>query len=79
MLAEIFASGSRKEWLDALQENDVPAGPLNTLAEVFDDPQVRHLGMKQTLDHPTEGTVSLVAGGYRMSATPLTILSPAPS
>lgn len=79
VLAEIFASGSRKEWLDALQKNDVPAGPLNTLAEVFDDPQVRHLGMKQTLDHPTEGTVSLVAGGYRMSATPLIILSPAPS
>lgn len=78
VLAEIFAAGSRKEWLKALHDNDVPAGPLNTLAEVFDDPQVRHLDMKQTIDHPTEGTVSLVAGGYRMSATPLTLHSPAP-
>ena len=79
VLAEIFAAGSRKEWLEALRDNDVPAGPLNSLAEVFDDPQVRHLGMKQTLDHPTEGTVSLVAGGYSMSATPLGIRTPAPS
>lgn len=79
VLAETFAAGSRKEWLEALRDNDVPAGPLNSLAEVFDDPQVRHLGMKQTLDHPTEGTVSLVAGGYSMSATPLGIRTPAPS
>jgi len=79
VLAETFAAGSRKEWLRMLRDNDVPAGPLYTLAEVFDDPQVRHLGMKQTLDHPTEGTVSLVAGGFRMSETPLTIRSPAPS
>jgi formyl-CoA transferase len=79
ILADIFATGSRKEWLQALQDNDVPAAPLNTLAEVFDDPQVRHLGMKQTLEHPTEGTVSLVAGGYRMSDTPLTIRTPAPT
>ena len=35
--------------------------------------------MKQTLDHPTEGTVSLVAGGFQMSETPLTIRTPAPS
>jgi formyl-CoA transferase len=79
VLAEIFVAGSRKEWLQALRDNDVPAGPLNTLSEVFDDPQVQHLGMKQTLDHPTEGTVSLVAGGFNMSETPLTIRTPAPA
>ena len=79
VLAEIFATRTRKEWLIVLEENDVPAGPLNTLAEVFDDPQVKHLDMKQTLEHPTEGTVSLVGGGYHMSGTPLTIRTPAPS
>jgi len=79
VLAETFAAGSRKEWLAALSENDVPAGPLYSLAEVFDDPQVRHLGMKQTLAHPTEGAVSLVAGGFNMSETPLTIRTPAPA
>jgi formyl-CoA transferase len=79
VLTEIFMTRSRKEWLTALEDNDVPAGPLNTLSEVFNDPQVQHLGMKQTLDHPTEGTVSLVGGGYSMSETPLTIRTPAPS
>jgi crotonobetainyl-CoA:carnitine CoA-transferase CaiB-like acyl-CoA transferase len=78
VLAEIFATRSRKEWLRALEDNDVPAAPLNTLAEVFEDPQVQHLGLRQSLDHPTEGTVALVAGGYRMSDTPLTIRTPAP-
>ena len=79
VLSEIFATGSRNEWLRSLQDNDVPAGPLNSLGEVFDDPQVQHLNMKRILEHPTEGAISLVAGSYRMSATPLTIRTPAPA
>jgi crotonobetainyl-CoA:carnitine CoA-transferase CaiB-like acyl-CoA transferase len=79
ILAQIFKTGSRNDWLETLQSNDVPAGPLNTLSEVFDDPQVKHLGMQRTINHPTEGEVSLVAGGYTLNTTPLTIRSPAPS
>ena len=40
-LQEIFKRGRREEWLKQLIDNDVPAVPLNTLDEVFDDPQVR--------------------------------------
>jgi formyl-CoA transferase len=78
-LAVTFQTRTRDDWLERLKENDVPAGPLNTLADVFDDPQVGHLNLKQTFPHPTEGEVSLVRGGYRLSGTPLTIRAPAPT
>ncbi len=78
MLAEIFATDTRDKWLAALEEADVPAGPLYDLAEVFDDPQVRHLGMRLSVPHPTRGTIDLVANGVRLSATPAAIKSAAP-
>lgn len=77
-LSDVFATDSRDTWLQRLRDHDVPAGPLNNLAEVFDDPQVAHLGMKVEIEHPDEGPISLVAGGYQMSDTPLTIRHAAP-
>src|SRR5262249_10630660 len=69
-LAAVFATDTRAAWLAKLQAEDVPACALNTLDEVFDDPQVRHLGLRQELLHPRVGTVALVRNGLRMSATP---------
>lgn len=77
-LSDVFVTDSRENWLQRLRDHDVPAGPLNTLAEVFDDPQVRHLGLKVDVEHPDEGPISLVAGGYQMSETQLTIRHAAP-
>lgn len=77
-LAAVFATDTREAWLARLREADVPAGPMNTLAEVFDDPQVRHLGMKQDVPHATEGTIPLVRPGVRLSDTPLVMRSAAP-
>lgn len=77
-LSDVFATDSRSNWLKRLGDHDVPAGPLNNLAEVFDDPQVKHLGMKVQIEHPDEGPISLVAGGYQMSGTPLSIRHAAP-
>ncbi|HUZ74722.1 MAG TPA: CoA transferase [Stellaceae bacterium] len=77
-LARVFATDDRDAWLERLRAADVPAGPLYDLAEVFADAQVRHLGMRLELDHPTEGKVAMVRNGVRMSATPPEIRSPAP-
>jgi formyl-CoA transferase len=77
-LAEIFATDTRDKWLAALEEADVPAGPLYDLAEVFEDAQVRHLGMRVSVPHPTRGTIDLVANGVRLSATPSALKSAAP-
>jgi crotonobetainyl-CoA:carnitine CoA-transferase CaiB-like acyl-CoA transferase len=77
-LAAAFRTDTRAAWLSKLQAEDVPASALNTLDEVFDDPQVRHLGLRQDVPHPRVGTVGLVRNGLRMSDTPPDIRSAAP-
>jgi formyl-CoA transferase len=77
-LSRIFASGDRASWLAKLQAADVPAAPLNTLDEVFGDPQVKHLGMRQDVPHKRVGSVGLVRNGVRMAATPPQIRSASP-
>jgi crotonobetainyl-CoA:carnitine CoA-transferase CaiB-like acyl-CoA transferase len=77
-LAAIFRTDIRAAWLAKLQAADVPAAPLNTLEEVFSDPQVMHLGLRQDVPHKLVGTVGLVRNGVRMSATPPDIRSAAP-
>ena len=77
-LAEIFKTDSRAAWLAKLQAADVPAAALNTLDEVFNDPQVQHLGLRQDVPHKRVGSVGLVRNGVRMSATPPQIRSAAP-
>lgn len=62
----------RAEWLDVLVAADVPCAPLNSLDEVFDDPQVVALGLERTITHPVMGDVRLVAPAVNLSDTPLT-------
>ena len=65
-------------WVAALERAGVPAGPINTLDAVFDDPQVRARDMRIELPHPVAGAVSLVANPLRMSETPVTYRSAPP-
>lgn len=77
-LSEIFRTGDRASWLAKLQAADVPAAPLNTLDEVFGDPQVKHLGMREDVPHKRVGSVGLVRNAVRMSQTPPQIHSASP-
>jgi crotonobetainyl-CoA:carnitine CoA-transferase CaiB-like acyl-CoA transferase len=77
-LAATFKSRTRAEWLSVLEEQDVPSGPLNTIDEVFSDPQVVALGMRKDLPHRTRGTVSVVGNPVRMSDTPPEVATAAP-
>ncbi len=72
-LQTIFRTAPRDHWLAELNRLDVPSAPLNTVADAFADPQVRHLGMKITYEHPKHGTMSGVAPGFALSNTPLTV------
>jgi crotonobetainyl-CoA:carnitine CoA-transferase CaiB-like acyl-CoA transferase len=65
-------------WVAALEAVGVPAGPINSLDSVFDDPQVRARGMQIELPHPVAGTVSLVANPLRLSETPVSYRSAPP-
>jgi crotonobetainyl-CoA:carnitine CoA-transferase CaiB-like acyl-CoA transferase len=68
-LAAVFRTRPRGAWVDALDAAGVPCGPINDLAQVFDDPQVRHRGLRIDVPHPTAGTVPLVACPLRLSET----------
>jgi crotonobetainyl-CoA:carnitine CoA-transferase CaiB-like acyl-CoA transferase len=56
----------------------VPCGPLSDLQEVFDDPQVKFLGLKKELSHPRRGRVAVVGSPVRLSDTPVQIARAAP-
>ena len=74
-LIEILSGASRAHptahWVAALESVGVPAGPINSLDAVFDDPQVRARDMRFELPHPIAGSVSLVANPLRLSETPV--------
>ena len=59
------------QWVTALESADVPCGPINTMAQVFADPQVQARGTRIEMDHPTAGTIPLVANPIKLSATPV--------
>ena len=60
------------EWVEGLAGLGVPCGPVNSLDQVFADPQVRARGMRIDMPHPSAagGTVPMIANPLKMSATP---------
>jgi formyl-CoA transferase len=77
-LTAAFRARPRAEWLALLEAKDVPSGPINTIDEVFVDPQVVALGMRTNLPHRTRGTVTVVGNPVRLSATPPRVETAAP-
>jgi formyl-CoA transferase len=77
-LAPIFRTGHREDWLRRLQEKDVPAAPLNTLDEVFADPQVKTYGFPNEVEHLKMGKVKMVGNAVDLSRTPPKIQLPPP-
>ncbi len=71
LLAERMATGARDHWLASLEAVGVPAGPINTLDQVYEDPQVLARGMKRELPHPTAGTVPMAANPLKFSGSPV--------
>jgi crotonobetainyl-CoA:carnitine CoA-transferase CaiB-like acyl-CoA transferase len=71
LLADVFAKRTTREWVDLLEAAGVPNGPINDVAQVFEEPQVKARGVKIELDHAAAGKLPLVASPMRFSATPL--------
>ena len=71
LLAARLKTKARATWLAELEAAKVPSGPINDLADVFADPQVRERAMTVELPHPLAGSVRLVASPLKLSATPV--------
>ena len=71
LLAAIFKKRTKREWLQVLEAAGVPNGPINDVAQVFDEPQVKARGVKIELEHGAGATLPLVASPMRFSETPI--------
>jgi len=69
-LNDVVRSKPSEFWVDALSRAGVPCGPINTIDQVFADPQVQHLKIRRPVDHPKLGTYDIVGQPIHMSAYP---------
>jgi len=70
LLEGIFATRTRAEWLEALQANDVPCGPVRRREAWFASETVAEGGLRLTFPHPRHGEVAMPAPPAQLSATP---------
>ncbi len=77
-LGAITRNRPSAEWIERLNKAGVPCGPIYSIDQVFADPQVRHLNLTRTLEHPTLGSVELVGQPITLSRTPWELHSPTP-
>jgi formyl-CoA transferase len=77
-LARTTLTNTTAHWVAALNEAGVPCGPIYNVDEMFADPQVRHLGIAQTLNGGNKGEVAYVGQPIGLSRTPSKIVSHPP-
>jgi crotonobetainyl-CoA:carnitine CoA-transferase CaiB-like acyl-CoA transferase len=78
LVREIISRRPSRQWIAELEAANVPCGPINDYREVFEDPQVRHRGLKIEMPHPLSGTLPGIASPMRFSETPVTYENPPP-
>ena len=66
-----LATRDMADWVELLAAAGVPSGPINTIPEVFQEPQVIHREMLRNLPHPASGTVPQVVSPMRFTEAPL--------
>ena len=77
-LCELIRQKTSAEWVDALNNAGVPCGPIYNIAEMFDDPQVKHLGIATPVAHQTLGDIEIVGQAAALSRTPSRIHTATP-
>jgi crotonobetainyl-CoA:carnitine CoA-transferase CaiB-like acyl-CoA transferase len=79
ILTERFRGKPRAEWLAILAANDIPAAPVQTLMQFFQDPAVRHHDMIHEYDHPEVGRLRLMGQPLQFAGTPTRDPGPPPT
>lgn len=69
-LKQAFLTKTRDAWFDLLIQHDIPAAKVNTMDEVFHDPQVLHRQMVTEIEHPSLGNIKQVGIVPKLSDTP---------
>jgi len=81
LLPDYTKRRTAKEWVDGLSALGVPAGPVNDLQQVFEDPQVREREMQVSVPCPDspDGALKLIGNPIKLSGTPVTYRRPPPA
>ncbi|KAK9527385.1 hypothetical protein VZT92_013952 [Zoarces viviparus] len=67
-LSQRFLQEKTADWLRRFEGSGVPVGPINSIQEVFSDPQVKHNGLIQEMNHPTAGRITVPGPAVRFSS-----------
>jgi len=70
LIGEALAGKTTAEWVETFNDLGVPCGPIYNIGELFDDAQVRHLGLAQPLTSPTLGEMQFVRQPVSLDRTP---------
>jgi crotonobetainyl-CoA:carnitine CoA-transferase CaiB-like acyl-CoA transferase len=75
-LEKALVARPSQEWVDTLNAAGVPCGPILNVKEVFEDPQIRHLGLATTITHPRLGQLEVQRVSVTLSRTPGSVRTP---
>ena len=78
MLEAVMKTRAKADWLSALEAAKVPCGAINSLDEVFADPQVQARGMVTHWQHPLRADLPLVSSPIKLEKTPVRTDRPPP-
>lgn len=77
-ISAVFKTKTVEHWVELLNRAGVPAGPVYTIPQVFEDKQVKHLQVAQSVQTPQGPTVNLLTQPVTLARTPATIAASAP-
>jgi formyl-CoA transferase len=73
-----LAAKTTAQWMEILTKAEVPCGPIYSIDQVFDDPQVKHIGVATTVKTPKLGEIRIVNQAVTLSRTPARMASAPP-
>jgi succinate---hydroxymethylglutarate CoA-transferase len=77
LMVEVLKTDTKENWTQKFRH--LPAGPIRTMKEALDEPEVKRRGMLKTYRHTRVGDVPLIGSNYRFSDTPVDDTRPPPS
>jgi succinate--hydroxymethylglutarate CoA-transferase len=77
LMEEVLKTDTKENWTQKFRH--LPAGPIRTMKEALDEPEVKRRGMLKTYKHARVGDVSMIGSNYRFSDTPVDDTRPSPS
>jgi formyl-CoA transferase len=77
-IAEITRTEPAEHWIETFEAAGIPCGPINTIDQVFANPQVQHLNIARPVRHPTLGETRLVSSAITLAGVSKEIRSATP-